>query len=373
MKQSLIYRIAMVLILLFGAMSAASAANRFYLETGNIEPGETRTLAFILDNEETFYGFQTDITFPEGLNIVTLSNGKYDCALSDRFDSSYSLLVHPQSNGDIRFGTYSTTHTAISGNSGALMYVTVQAAADFAGGELTIHNSYFVTEKDRDVELEDCIVSIGNVHENRFYIEDFEIEAGEKKTISMLLDNETAFAAFQTDLYLPEGLSADNFVVGSRCAEHTIATKNYGDGRIRITCFSASNDNFEGKSGEVVSFSLTAASSFAAECEIDLKNNFFTTANATEFVLPNSSALVTLSKSTVGIDSADLDKLSVRTSGGRVVINGLTSGTIVRLLDFSGRVIACEVAADSSMSLYVNGEKFIILSIGEYSRKLIAN
>ena len=45
MKQSFIYRTLMVLALLFGAMSAASATDRFYVEAANIEPGETKTLS----------------------------------------------------------------------------------------------------------------------------------------------------------------------------------------------------------------------------------------------------------------------------------------------------------------------------------------
>ena len=57
MKRSFIYRTLMVLALLFGAMSAASAADRFYVKAANIEPGETKTLSFNLDNDQTFYGF----------------------------------------------------------------------------------------------------------------------------------------------------------------------------------------------------------------------------------------------------------------------------------------------------------------------------
>lgn len=373
MKQSFIYRMAMMLILLFGAMSAASAADRFYLESANVEPGETKTLTFILDNDRPFYGFQTDITFPEGLNIVTSSAGKYDCSLSERFDSSFSLLVHPQSNGDIRFGAYSTNHSAIAGNSGALLYVTVQAAADFAGGLLSIHNSYFVTENDRDVELEDYSVSISNIHENRCYIEDFRIEAGETKTIPILLDNETEFTAFQADLYLPEGLTADNFVVSARAVGHTLTTKSYSDGRIRITCYSASNENFTGDSGEILSFSLTAASSLAEASEIELKNIICSTESAKEFVLPNSSALVTVQKSTVDVGSIARDNISITIYNGYIGIKGLPSGASVQLTDIAGRVIAREVAVDSSMSLSANGEKIVILSIGEYSQKLIIN
>ena len=42
---------------------------------------------------------------------------------------------------------------------------------------------------------------------DRFYIDDFSISPGGTRTISIVLENETAFTAFQTDIYLPEGLS----------------------------------------------------------------------------------------------------------------------------------------------------------------------
>ena len=41
----------------------------------------------------------------------------------------------------------------------------------------------------------------------RFHIEDFTVTAGETCTVSILLENEVPYTAFQTDLYLPDGLS----------------------------------------------------------------------------------------------------------------------------------------------------------------------
>ncbi len=41
---------------------------------------------------------------------------------------------------------------------------------------------------------------------DRFYIEDFTISSGETRTISILLENEIEYTAFQSDIYLPEGL-----------------------------------------------------------------------------------------------------------------------------------------------------------------------
>lgn len=43
--------------------------------------------------------------------------------------------------------------------------------------------------------------------ENKFYIDDFSIEAGETKEIAINLDNDVLFSCFQADIYLPEGLT----------------------------------------------------------------------------------------------------------------------------------------------------------------------
>ena len=43
--------------------------------------------------------------------------------------------------------------------------------------------------------------------ENKFFIEDFSIEAGETKEIEICLTNDVAFSGFQADIYLPEGLT----------------------------------------------------------------------------------------------------------------------------------------------------------------------
>ena len=44
---------------------------------------------------------------------------------------------------------------------------------------------------------------------DRFYIEDFTIAPGETRTVNIILDNETAYTAFQTDIYMPAGLTIE--------------------------------------------------------------------------------------------------------------------------------------------------------------------
>ena len=313
MKRSFIYRTLMVLALLFGAMSAASAADRFYVKAANIEPGETKTLSFNLDNDLTFYGFQADITLPEGLEIITNTSGKADVTLSSRCDGSYTTVSNVLASGTVRLGAFSTSHTAISGNTGALLYLKVKADDDFAGGTLSISNILFVGENDHDVEFPDYSIVLGNQPTNMLYIPDFKIAVNETKTIELVLDNKTSFTAFQTDVYLPEGLSivANAFAVTNRASGHSVSAKSFSDGRTRITCFNPNNVNFSGNTGALVEFYITANKDVAESCSIELKNNIFSTATGSEFVLDNTTTYVTTERALVQSITLDSSTLSL--------------------------------------------------------------
>ena len=313
MNKSLYIRMMMALTLLFGAMSAASAADRFYLDAANVEPGETKMLAFCLENSQEYFGFQADITLPEGLEVV-VSNGKPDITLSSRADASYTIVTNLLTKQSVRLGTFSTSHTPISGDSGALLYIKVKADDDFQGGTLSATGIFFISADDHDVELPDYTVELGTVHNNRFYIPDFKIAVGETKTVSVMLDNETLFTAFQTDIYMPEGLTiVDNsFVMTSRgTAGHTVSAKSFSDGRTRVACLSLANDVFADHSGALLEFQITADKDAAETCTIELKNQLFSMANAKEYIVPNSSTVVTTERALVESILIDADSLNL--------------------------------------------------------------
>lgn len=313
MKQTFIYRTIMLLTLLFGALSAASAADRFYVVAANIEPGETKTLSFNLDNDSPFYGFQADITLPEGLDIITNTSGKADVTLSSRCDASYTIVSNVLASGAVRIGAFSTSHTAISGNTGALLYLKVKADDDFAGGTLSISNILFVGANDIDVEFPDYSLALGSQHSNKFYIPDFKIAVNETKTIGLVLDNETSFTAFQTDVYLPEGLSivANTFAVTNRALGHSVSARSFSDGRTRITCFNPNNASFSGNSGALVEFYISANKDVAECCNIELRNNIFSTTTGGEFVLDNTVTKVITERALVQTITLDKSELSL--------------------------------------------------------------
>lgn len=295
MKKSLLQHVLLTLTLLLGAMSVASAADRIYIDAVYIEPGETQTIAINLENEVPYYGFQADINLPKGLEFV-IENGSPSISLSARTNASYSLVTNLVNLGCLRVGAFSSNHTSIAGTSGTLLFVKVSADDEFVGGQLALSNIHFIGENDQDIVFPNFTMDIRNEADNKCYLPNFSIADGLTKTVSLILDNETPFAAFQTDIYLPDGLTIvdDSFKVTNRVLNHTISAKSFGDGRTRIICFSPSSNVIASGTGSVVEFDIRASISTEETYTIELKNQTFSTSTAEEYVLPNSTTNVTI-------------------------------------------------------------------------------
>ena len=295
MKKSLLQHVLLTLTLLLGAMSVASAADRLYIDAVYIEPGETQTIAINLENEVPYYGFQADINLPKGLEFV-IENDSPSIFLSARTNSSYSLVTNLVNLGFLRVGAFSSNHTSIAGTSGTLLFVKVSADDEFVGGQLALSNIHFIGENDLDIVFPNFTMDIRNEADNKCYLPNFSIADGQTKTVSLILDNETPFTAFQTDIYLPDGLTIvdDSFKVTNRALNHTISAKSFGDGRMRIICFSPSSSVIASGTGSVVEFDIRSNISTEETYTIELKNQTFSTSTAEEYVLPNSTSNVTI-------------------------------------------------------------------------------
>ena len=293
MKKSLLQRLLMSLTLLWGVASIASASDRLFTDAVYVEPGEIRTIAFYLENDASYYGFQADISLPKGLEIVE-ENGTPSISLSSRANSSYSIVTNIIDLRSVRVGAFSTDHSPFSGNSGALILVKVIADDEFSGGELSIKDIHFVGEDDKDVLFSGFAINIRNQATNLCYLPDFSISVGETKTVSLMLDNEISFAAFQTDIYIPDGMSiVDNsFKTTSRTANHALSVKSFGDGRTRLICFSSDNNVISGSDGAIVEFDVCIAEEKEEAGTIELKDQIFSTADADEYILFNSTTKI---------------------------------------------------------------------------------
>jgi hypothetical protein len=129
----------------------------------------------------------------------------------------------------------------------------------------------------------------------RFYIEDFTIGAGETRTVSIMLDNEGEYTAFQCDLHFPESLTPSNFAMTDRKhSSHTFSTTTQENGDIRLLCYSLRIKPFTGNEGALVTFDVTASNDFTGPVSITLHNTLFTATSSIEVAFDDEECVVTL-------------------------------------------------------------------------------
>lgn len=146
------------------------------------------------------------------------------------------------------------------------------------------------------------VVALWCAATDRFYIEDFMISPGETCTISILLENEIEYTAFQSDIYLPEGFSMEMvgdyymFELSDRKARsHILSTAVQSDGAIRLLCYSSSVSPFKGSSGALVYMNVIASQDFVGPKTILIKNTRFGTTSGEEIQFPDEICTVTSS------------------------------------------------------------------------------
>lgn len=138
--------------------------------------------------------------------------------------------------------------------------------------------------------------------EDKFYLPDFEISAGESKQLAIQFESERVndYVAFQFDLYLPDGLSVEqnnkgkyNFTFNTeRNDDHTFSSSDREDGAIRVLAASLTNACFGEESGDFVYFTITATDDFSGTHEIYLKSVMFSTVDS-RTDLPDVKTIVT--------------------------------------------------------------------------------
>ncbi len=95
------------------------------------------------------------------------------------------------------------------------------------------------------------------------------LSAGETRTVSINLDNERDYSAFQLDLRLPEGLTATNFRLTERAASHALEVNTLRNGSIRALCYTPAIEAIDGNSGAVLTFDVTAQSAVTGDITVD--------------------------------------------------------------------------------------------------------
>ncbi len=146
-----------------------------------------------------------------------------------------------------------------------------------------------------------ALISLYSSATDRFHIEDFSITPGDTVQVDILLDNEAAYTAFQSDIYLPEGLSlaknGDSYVASltsRKSSSHTFSVVLQPDGALRLLSYSISLGIYSGNEGALVNLSIVAADDFEGSAALVMKNTLFTTPDGVEVAFADETCMVTI-------------------------------------------------------------------------------
>lgn len=133
------------------------------------------------------------------------------------------------------------------------------------------------------------------------FMEDFAILPGGSAQVEILLDNEDQYTAFQTDLYLPEGLTLDLeslALTDRKSSDHTLVTSVLVNGAVRVMSYSLQLQPYSGTSGALLTFKVVASEEMPFPATFVLKNTRLTKVSGEKIALANGGC--TVSKLKVG-------------------------------------------------------------------------
>ena len=131
-------------------MKAVVDDNYLYLETIDINPGETKEISLLMTNADEVKAVQGNIKLPKGLSFVKKGNGRLDVSNNNARAEDFTLSCALQDDGSMTFAHYSADGFAYDGNSGGIFTFKIQAASD-------------ATPNRYEVKLSEMVLSIGGV------------------------------------------------------------------------------------------------------------------------------------------------------------------------------------------------------------------
>ena len=296
MKMSRIYTI---ISLLFIAVSGIGAQDRMQIDDFNVAPGKSRQINVALTNSASYTGFQADIELPNNLSLST-TDGEAEISLTSRADDTHMLVTNQLSEKLWRVVCFSIENIPFNGTEGELMNIKISTTQQFAGGEIVLKNIIFTNEQNQDVVFENTTATVGVHEQNTLSVSPLQITQEGEYEVTISLNNDTEFTAFQTEIILPSELTIidGSFKLTDRATtSHKLSTQLFGNNKARVVVTSMSNATINNCKGAILTFKVEPQSGVSKEGEIILQNNYFSDASANEYKLPNTSATVIISTS----------------------------------------------------------------------------
>ncbi|MBR6590419.1 MAG: Ig-like domain-containing protein [Bacteroidaceae bacterium] len=299
----------------------------------SVTSGEALQIPVSLENETELSAFQCDVYLPEGLALALNEEGEYDVTLNtERVTSSHTLTAVAQPDGAVRIAAYSTQSKLFKGNAGELFYLNLITDAEVEGEKgIVLKNIIFSTAAAEEVRLKDAtgtVVMTKYVPKNDFVLQDAEVKGGESLLFPVVLANESELAAFQCDVYLPEGLTLVLNEEGDldvrlnperATSSHTITARTQADGSIRVAAYANPTKPFKGNDDVLFSLNLLADKETIGEKTIEIKKIICSTVGASTVSVADVKAVVNVLEAEVLVSSVTLDKQNAEVVRGESV------------------------------------------------------
>ena len=306
----MLQRILSAILLAMGLMAsgtafAAEEVNRLELpQKIEVEKGTTELrLPILLTNADKIAGFQCDLYLPDGFSVATDEYDDYLMDVARTTTKRHSLATRQMSDGALRIVLSSMTNATFSGNSGAVLNITVKVGDNITAGSYNVNLKNVVLTDPNAARYTSADVT-GTIVVNKAEgsgSEDNKLELQEEITIEkgtteielpILLTNKDKIAGFQCDLYLPDGFSVatdeyDDYlmdVARTTTKRHSLATRQMSDGSLRIVLSSMTNATFSGNSGAVLNITVKISDNVAVgSYNVNLKNIVLTDPDAARY------------------------------------------------------------------------------------------
>ena len=196
--------------------------------------------------------------------------------------------------------------------------------------------------------------------------EDIALTTGETRTVSINLDNSLDYTGFQLDMQLPAGLTASNFALTNRDANHVLSVNTLSNGAIRVLCYSPQLDILEGNSGGVLTFNVSATGNVKGNIAV---NGIELVTSACKTVILNEFGMAVNASSAVNDLYSD-KSISVYASGRDIIVES-PDKQMVCISDVTGRMRRVEVNAGRTVISGNDSGIYIVIADGKTSKLLL--
>ncbi len=240
-------------------------------------------------------------------------------------------------------------------------------AADMSGDEeITVTDAVRITNLILNPSLIDLMRAPKPVRDNHDMMsgEDLQLSTGETRTVAIALDNDLDYTAFQLDIDLPDGLSADNFRLTDRAGSHALDANMLDNGKLRVMCYSPMLAIIDGNEGALLTFDVTATGGASGEIMVD---GIEMVTGACQTVYLNGFAMMVNNGLTVAKEIAG--DLRIYAEGQNIIVESPIAQRVM-ITDITGRAYSVDVA-EGRTEIPARSSGVVIVKAGDKVAKLM--